>query len=55
MKFINENENTGTKITFDVCQEATIEEVLEDFQNFLSACGYVIDRNECLVMEKMDQ
>ena len=54
MKFSRWDEN-GTKIEMEVHDESTIDEVLEEFQNFLRACGYVIDYNQCLVLEDMDQ
>ena len=54
MKFSRWNEN-GTKIEMEIHDESTIDEVFEEFQNFLRACGYVIDYNQCLVLEDMDQ
>ena len=54
MKFSRWNEN-GTKIEMEVHDESTIDEVLEEVQNFLRACGYVIDYNQCLILEDMDQ
>ena len=54
MKFSRWDEN-GTKIEMEVHDESTIDEVLEEFQNFLRACGYVIEYNQCLVLENMDQ
>lgn len=54
MKFSRWDEN-GTKIEMEVHDESTIDEVLEEFQNFLRACGYVIEYNQCLVLEDMDQ
>jgi len=54
MKFSRCNDN-GTKIEMEVHDESTIDEVLEEFQNFLRACGYVIEYNQCLILEDMDQ
>jgi len=54
MKFIQESDN-GTKIEVEVHEDSTIDEVLEEFQNFLRGCGYVIDYNQCLVLENMDE
>jgi len=54
MKFSRWDEN-GTKIEMEVHDESTIDELLEEFQNFLRACGYVIDYNQCLILEDMDQ
>jgi len=42
------------KIEMEIDNDATLDEVLEEFQNFLRACGYVIDYNKCLVLENMD-
>ena len=47
MKFSRWDEN-GTKIEMEVHDESTIDEVLEEFQNFLRACGYVINYDQCL-------
>lgn len=58
MKFIKEdryaNQNR-TKIEMEVHDESTLDEVLEEFQNFLRACGYVIEYNKVLTIEDMDQ
>ena len=54
MKFSRWDEN-GTKVEMEVHDESTIDEVLEEFQNFLRACGYVIEYNQCLILEDMDQ
>jgi hypothetical protein len=58
MKFIKEdryaNQNR-TKIEMEVHDESTLDEILEEFQNFLRACGYVIDYNKVLTIEEMDQ
>ena len=54
MKFISCHKN-GTKIEMEVCNESTIDEVLEEFQNFLRGCGYVINYDQCLVLEYMDK
>lgn len=54
MKFIRENNNL-TKIEFVVEEDASLDEVLEDFQNFLRACGYVIEYNKVLDFVDMDE
>jgi hypothetical protein len=54
MKFSRWDEN-GTKIEMEVHDESTLDEVLEEFQNFLRACGYVIEYNKVLTIEDMDQ
>ena len=53
MKFSRWDEN-GTKIEMEVHDESTLDEVLEEFQNFLRACGYVIEYNKVLTIEDMD-
>lgn len=55
MKFINDCKTTNTIIEFTLDQDVTLDEVLEHFQNFLRASGYVIDYNQCLVFEDMDK
>ena len=54
MKFSRLDEN-GTKIEMEVHDDITLDEVLEEFQNFLRACGYVIEYNKVLTIEDMDQ
>ena len=54
MKFSRWDEN-GTKIEMEVHDECTLDEVLEEFQNFLRACGYVIEYDKVLTIEDMDQ
>lgn len=54
MKFSRWDEN-GTKVEMEVHDHSTLDEVLEEFQNFLRACGYVIEYNKVLTIEDMDQ
>ena len=58
MKFIKEdryaNQNR-TKIEMEVHDESTLDEILEEFQNFLRACGYVIEYNKVLDLVDMDE
>lgn len=54
MKLSNECKVTGNKVEFTIQQDADLDEVLEQFQNFLRACGYVIDYDKCLVLDIMD-
>jgi len=54
MKFSRWNEH-GTKVDVEVHDESTLDEVLEEFQNFLRACGYVIEYNQVLTIEDMDK
>jgi hypothetical protein len=52
MKFIT---NHGRiKIEMEVHDDSTLDEVLEEFENFLRACGYVIEYNQVLTMVDMD-
>ena len=53
MKFTHQLSN-GTKIKMEIHDDSTLDEVFEGFQNFLRACGYVIEYNKCLVLEDMD-
>jgi len=39
----------------EVHDDSTLDEVLEEFQNFLRACGYVIEYNQVLTIEDMDK
>lgn len=58
MKFIKTERYANqdrTKIEMEVHDESTLDEVLEEFQNFLRACGYVIEYNKVLTIEDMDQ
>jgi hypothetical protein len=34
---------------------STLDEVLDNFQNFLRACGYTIEYNKVLTIEDMDK
>ena len=52
MKFIQHQDN-GTKIKMEINNHASLDDVLEEFQNFLRACGYMIDYDKCLVLENM--
>lgn len=54
MKFTKYNTETATNIEVEVHNHSTLDEVLEEFQNFLRACGYVIDYNKVLTLVDMD-
>lgn len=54
MKFSRWDEQ-GTKIEMEVHDESTLDEVIEEFQNFLRACGYVIEYNKVLDIVNMDE
>ena len=58
MKFIKEdryaNQNR-TKIEMEVHDESTLDEILDEFQNFLRACGYVIEYNKTLDLVNIDE
>ena len=53
MKFTHQNSD-GTKIEIEMAEDPSMDAVLEEFQNFLRACGYTIDYNQCLVLENME-
>ena len=54
MKFSHQHSN-GTKIEIEMLEEPHLDAVLEEFQNFLRACGYVIEYNKVLTIEDMDE
>ncbi len=53
MKFTHQHSD-GTKIEIEMLEEPHLDTVLEEFKNFLRACGYVIEYNQCLVLENME-
>ena len=54
MKFIQHQDNE-TKIEMEIDNHSSLDEVLYEFQNFLRACGYMIEYDKCLVLENMDE
>ena len=54
MKFIQHQDN-GTKIEMEMLDGSTLDDVLDEFQNFLRACGYTIEYNKVLTIEDMDE
>lgn len=54
MKFAHQHPD-GTKIEMEIPEHSSIDSVLEEFQNFLRACGYVIEYDKCLVLEDIDE
>ena len=54
MKFKHQHSD-GTKIEIEVGEHASIGAVLEEFQNFLRACGYVIEYDQYLCLEGMNK
>jgi len=54
MTFSKQYEN-GTQVRFEICDDLTLPEVLEEFQNFLRACGYTIEYNKVLDIVEMDE
>ena len=54
MKF-SRHDISGTKIEMEVHDDITLDEVLVEFQNFLRACGYVIDYNKVLDLVDTDE
>ena len=54
MKFTHQHSD-GTKIEIEMAEPALMANVLEEFQNFLRACGYIIEYNKVLTIEDMDE
>ena len=54
MKFTHQHSD-GTRIKIEVGEHASMDAVLEEFQNFLRACGYTIEYNQALCLEDMDK
>ena len=54
MKFSRHTED-GTKIEMEIADHTYIGEVLQEFQNFLRACGYVIEYNKVLDLVDIDE
>jgi hypothetical protein len=54
MKFSKHSED-GTKIEMEVPDASTLDEILDNFQLFLRACGYVIEYNKVLDIVDMDE
>ena len=48
MKFIKHQDN-GTKIEMEIDNHASLDNVLDEFQNFLRACGYTIEYSLSLI------
>ena len=58
MKFIKSDRYANqdrTRIEMEVHDECTLDEVLEEFQNFLRACGYTSEYNKVLTIMDMDE
>ena len=55
MKFSKYDTESGTNVEIEIHNHSTLDEVLDEFQNFLRACGYVIQYNPCLVLVDMDE
>jgi len=53
MKFSRLDEH-GTRIEMVLHDHSTLDEVLEEFQNFLRACGYTIEYDKVLTIIDMD-
>jgi len=39
----------------EMAEHASLDDVLDEFQNFLRACGYTIEYNKVLTIEDMDE
>lgn len=58
MKFIKSDRYANqdrTKIEMEVHDESSLDEILVEFQNFLRACGYVIEYNKVIDIVDIDQ
>jgi hypothetical protein len=53
MKFIREYESN--RIEMDIPDYLAIDEVLKEFENFLRACGYVIEYSKVLDLVNTDE
>lgn len=42
------------KIEFTVNDEASVDEMLEVYQDFMRACGYQIASNEAIIIDTME-
>lgn len=54
MKF-SRNSVDGVKTEIEIHDDSRLDTVLEEFQNFLRACGYTIEYNKVLTIEDMDE
>ena len=54
MKF-SRNTTDGVKTEIEIPDDSRLDEVLEEFQNFLRACGYTIEYNTVLDLKDMDE
>ena len=53
-KFVYENDYEGqlsTKVEFTIPSDASLDDILEEFQNYLKATGFVFDGNVDIVPE----
>lgn len=50
--FIKMDSFSNTRVEYRISDESTVDEVLEEFTNFLRACGYVIDYDQMLTFVK---
>lgn len=53
MRFIQQW-SEGTKIEYELHEDAELNTILEEFQNFLRACGYVIEYNQVIDLVTVD-
>ncbi len=54
MKFTHQHSLCGTKIKVEIMEHATLDQVLQEFQNFLRACGYVVEYNQGIFLEDIE-
>lgn len=53
MKF-SRHDTHGVRTEIEIHDDSTLDEVLEEFQNFLRACGYAIEYDKRLVLETVE-
>jgi len=54
MKFTYEAPN-GTRIEMSIHEDSSLDDVFEEFQAFLRACGYTIEYNKAIDLVNMDE
>jgi hypothetical protein len=53
MKF-SRNSINGVRTEIEIHDDCALDEVLEEFQNFLRACGYMIEYNKVITIVDID-
>lgn len=55
IKFLKTNKETGVNIEYQIGEDLTINEVLDEFTHFMRACGYTIDYDMQLDLVAVDE